>query len=176
MNTKSPKLSPTDFATVSAMAALLMEMNARNDENAGGYSSNPEVIKRGTYRHLSNAIVAFVLNQTGVDISNVDWNMGGNLTWGHDIQAAIASAVAQKHDEERQALCDASPDGDLGFAQVKKYLGSLGLRIKRDATPAETNFIVSFPDESAAGWFISSSLLHCVYEGQRKFRSALAAN
>jgi hypothetical protein len=87
---KSTTLNDTDRATVNALCALMMEMNNRSDANAYG---------RGTYGHLSAAIVSFVKNQTGIDISNgggkYGWNIGGNHSFADDIQAVIDYELAE---------------------------------------------------------------------------------
>jgi hypothetical protein len=89
MNTTT--LNDTDRATVESLCALMMQMNARNDENAR-YSS--------TYGCLSDAIVAFVGNATGIDISNpptrYGWNLGGNRCYADDIQAVIDLVVYEE--------------------------------------------------------------------------------
>jgi hypothetical protein len=71
---KSIKLSPADRAAVQAIADQMMAMNNRNDVNANQSS---------TFGHLWSAIKALVLNQTGIDIGNADWNLGG--TGGPDV-------------------------------------------------------------------------------------------
>lgn len=75
------KLNPIDRAFVNAMGELLMKANDRNDANTAQGS---------TYGHLSNAIRAFVLNQTGVTLGDVNWL--GYTTRADDVQAAIDAA------------------------------------------------------------------------------------
>jgi len=78
------KLTAADRITVNELCAMMMQMNDRNDTNTAQSS---------TYGHLSNAIVAFVRNQTGVNILNnpsrYGWNLGGNNSYADDIQVVI---------------------------------------------------------------------------------------
>lgn len=77
-------LNDTDRATVNNLCALMLEMNSRSDANAGQDS---------TYGCISAAIVCFVHNATGVNISNPPtrdgWNLGGNHSYSDDIQVVI---------------------------------------------------------------------------------------
>jgi hypothetical protein len=75
---KSTKLNRTDRAFVNSLGELLATANLRNDANTSQGS---------TYGHISNAIRAFVLNQTGVTLRDVNW--GGYVTRADDVQAAI---------------------------------------------------------------------------------------
>jgi hypothetical protein len=100
---KSIKLSPADRAAVQAIADQMMAMNNRNDVNANQSS---------TFGHLWSAIKALVLNQTGIDIGNADWNLGGNGCWADDIQAAIVRAASNEADEVVSAvLMSGEPSG-----------------------------------------------------------------
>lgn len=90
-------LSPSDKALVQSIAVCLMACNERNDVNASDMNA------RGTYGHLHKAIESFVLNQTGIDISKTDWNLGGNRTWADDIQQAIDDTIAELARQAEQA-------------------------------------------------------------------------
>lgn len=81
-------LTDTDRTIVNQLCTLMMEMNNRGDGNTSQSS---------TYGCLSEAIVAFVHNQTGVDISNpptrYGWNLGGNKSYADDIQVVVDLVV-----------------------------------------------------------------------------------
>ena len=83
-------LNDTDRATVESLCTLMMEMNNRNDANASQDS---------TYGDIHNAIIKFVRNVTGVDISNpptrYGWNLSGNACYADDIQVVIDLVVRE---------------------------------------------------------------------------------
>jgi len=86
-----PVLRPEDRDTVIMITSVMMEMNKMDDRNSSQGS---------TYGHLHNALVSFVKNQTGLNISNVDWNLGGNATFADDIQAALHRADELRKEQE----------------------------------------------------------------------------
>lgn len=95
---KSPVLSATDKALIQSIAVCMMACNERN---------NRDCEQTSTYGHLRNAIASLVLNQTGIDISKADWNIGGNHTWADDIQQAIDDTVAELARQAEQARLEA---------------------------------------------------------------------
>jgi hypothetical protein len=109
---KSSKLHPADRAVVQQMAALMMQMNDLNNAHSDD---------RNTYGDLRRAIVSFVRIQTGVDIANVDWNLGGWASWVDDIQAAIDDAVELLADAiVDQSLVEGGARGSSGVYEVAK--------------------------------------------------------
>jgi hypothetical protein len=148
---KSTTLNDTDRATVNALCALMMEMNDRDDRNADG---------RGTYGHLSAAIVCFVKNQTGIDISNGGgkhgWNLGGNHTYADDIQAVIdyeLSEAVRDHASTNDA--DAIHDNAGAVAIVRRRYDANGAQeIRVPSWPADYHTPAAWyamtPDQAAA--------------------------
>lgn len=94
---KNQTLTTTDRLAVQALCNLMMDMNARDDANASQGS---------TYGYLHYTICSFVLNQTGVDISNpptrYGWNLGGNATYADDIQEVINLVVEETNEKARE--------------------------------------------------------------------------
>ena len=105
-------LTKEDRAVVEELVAMMMAMNERNDRNAGQTS---------TYGHLYNAIASYVLNQVGVDIKGVDWNIGGSQYWADDIQEAIdeARSLNEGDDSPDMVLLSSLPKGE--YVRFKSY-------------------------------------------------------
>lgn len=149
-----PKLNAADFAILQALADTLAELNKRDGINADS---------RSTYGHISKAIIEFVKNQTALDISNSDWNLGGNSTFADDIQAAIFEAAKRKMGEDRQRLLDAEPDGNLRLSSLRAAVRSLGLTLATDSTG---DLIVKPKGASEAQWYFTSDRLDALMTAQ----------
>jgi hypothetical protein len=76
----STRLGTDDRRIVREMACLMMEMRRCVGQDS-------------TFNHLRNAIAAYVLKQTGVDISKVEWHLGDERSYADDIQAVISRVV-----------------------------------------------------------------------------------
>jgi hypothetical protein len=104
-------LNPRARATVNQLCTLMLEMN-----KLAHHSS-----QTSTYGHLSSAVTAFVVVETGIDISNEDWNLGGSYEHATDIQQAIKDAVDRASEAsayDRQRAEDAAFEAKCRQADV----------------------------------------------------------
>lgn len=151
---KPTTLNTADRATVNALCGLMMEMNDRNDANADGCGTC------GTYGHIYTAIMSFVLNQTGVDISNGGgrhgWNLGGNADFAADIQAVIDFEITEAI-QRHAAANDAEPVTDSAghVALLCRHYDDDGAEIVRHAPDpcdhhAPAAWLTMTPEQAAA--------------------------
>jgi hypothetical protein len=132
----------------------MLEMNDRNDRNADGSGTY------GTYGNLSAAIVSFVKNQTGIDISNgggkYGWNLGGNHTYADDIQSVIDYELAESiRDHASTNDADAIHDNAGAVAIARRHYDANGAQeIRVPSWPADYHAPATWhamsPEQAAA--------------------------
>ena len=79
-------LTPKARSTVNQIGRLMMKMNADVRHEAQSL----------TYGHLYEAMKCFVKIETGIEIGNTDWNLGGSYSYADDIQAAINEVAGRR--------------------------------------------------------------------------------